>query len=236
MWLWPLFGGLPAFALPSCPSSTAYDFASNAWYPSDGDVGGIRAPVNLRRDGSVCTGGPQLGFAAGWIGIENSAGTSIAQIGFIHVYDPNLGVGKYCEFWAIDGGAAHLYNCGAWGDDALLHFMITKGTSYYNIQDCGSGSGYSNCTSKNATQSIYSSAFALVSAETNYGRSGCTVHIMGTSADPQVEGATGDPIQGKHDGDAWGTKSLTASGPVCSHYHQGAANAYNHAWDDRNAS
>src|SRR2546421_404545 len=97
---------------PQCPSLIAYDLDGQTWAPSDGDVAAVRAPIQMRTDGLVCSGGPVAGFALAWIGIENSAKTSLVAIGFDHFYDSNLGTGRYCRFWATDGSSAHDYGCG----------------------------------------------------------------------------------------------------------------------------
>src|SRR5215472_6173636 len=51
------------------------------WQQSNGGVGGIRAPINLRRDGLLCTDTNSDDFASAWISIQqgvwNGNGTGI---------------------------------------------------------------------------------------------------------------------------------------------------------------
>jgi hypothetical protein len=186
-------------------------------------------------------GGPEPGFSAAWVAIENTAGSRITQIGFIHVYDSTLGVGKICRFWAIGSGVAHEYGCGNQTDDVYTWFKILKQYNadtkayYYNIYDCGTGS-YNGCTSKNASEAAYASAFGLVAAETDFGRSACTVRIMGASSDKQKFATTNNPIEGLHDvGGIWDTKPLGGSGATCPHYGEEFTTSTMRSWDDRNA-
>jgi hypothetical protein len=237
-----VFRATDASALPGCPGSQDYDYVSNAWLPSDDFLAGIRAPIQARIDGAVCTGGTELGFAAAWIAINKLDGSSITQIGFLHVYDPDLGVGKVCRFWAIDGGTAHNYGCGSQTDDNFIWFKIERQYNsdtksyFYNIYDCGA-SGYTNCTSKNATQAAYANAFGVVAAETDYGRGNCTVRIMGSYGDKQNFGNTGYPISFQHDqGGSWGTKNMLGSPAYCGEYGGNFSDTTMGSWDGRNNS
>ena len=88
----------PALAT-ACPVQITSDFVSENW--SNGntymDVNGVRAPILTRLDGTVCGGGPEVGFDAAWISLEARGGVSITQIGFIHQSIP--GGQEYCRFW-----------------------------------------------------------------------------------------------------------------------------------------
>lgn len=238
-----VLGVQPALAIPSCPGSHAYDFVSSAWYPNDNQVAGIRAPIETRKDGAVCSGGPTLGFAASWIAIEKSDASRITQIGFIHIYNSQLQTGQHCRFWAIGSGAVHTYGCGNQTDGIFIYFKILKffdpdtRQNKYAIYDCGTNSNYSGCTVKNSSEVAYASAFGVVAAETNYGRSACTVRIMGSPGNKQNFGRTDHPIQGMHAiGDPWGVKSLTPSNAVCSNYDGDFANDIVLTWDSRNTN
>ncbi len=230
-----------AFAIPSCPSSKASDFVSEAWYPTDAVVAGIRAPVQLRTDGTVCSGGPEPGFAATYVAINNTAGSEIDQIGFIHVYDSSLGAGKYCRFWAIDGGGAHAYLCAHDSNDTYVYFQVIEfydpdtRQNYYSAEDCGTVGGYDSCTSHNSSQQAFASAFAFVSAETDFGRAACTVKIMGSASDEENIGNSSYAVEGEHHiGDSWGTKTMIGSPGVCVDYSGEFSNTALDTWDTRN--
>jgi hypothetical protein len=228
---------------PGCPSSVASDFVKSHWTPNDDDVNGIRAPIKVRRDGRVCTGGPELGFAAAWISIEDQGGTGITQIGWIHIYDPSIGAGKWCRFFAIGVGAVQTYGTCDPTDDTFLYLEIQKQFDperhayFYDVYDCGTGGGYGDCQSKSWSQAPYASSLAAIDVETDYGKSACTVEIMGSSDDRQNFGQISPsyPIQGQNDaGDGWGTKTLVGGNATCSDYLGTFSDSQMKTYDDRN--
>jgi hypothetical protein len=81
----------------TCPGTQVFGFLANTWLPSDGNVWGFRAPINLRKgshSGSVCiiNGSGDIGHADVWVGIEGAG--AISQIGWTH--DGSMG---YCRFY-----------------------------------------------------------------------------------------------------------------------------------------
>jgi hypothetical protein len=194
----------------------------------------------MRIDGLVCTGGPEIGFSAAWIGIDNTAETSITQIGFIHQWDSALGTGIYCRFWAIDGGGVHDYGCGNTSDDTFVYFQVQRFTDpithadFYDILDCGTAGGYGNCTSKDSQQVAYTSAFGVLGAESDYGKSACTIRIMGSTSDKQNFGTSTFTIEGMHGAGSWGNKTWSGQGAVCNDYGGNTGNFTRSAWDTRN--
>jgi hypothetical protein len=238
-----VFQPIPAFAvLPDCPSPQAYDFIKSHWTPSDNNVTGIRAPLKVRLDGLVCKDTTYPGFAAAWIAIENQDSNGITQIGWIHFYDPSIDSGKWCRFFAIGTGAVQTYGSCAPADDVFLYVKIQnqfdpeRHANFYNVYDCGTGGGYTDCVSKTWSQADYVHSLAAIDAETNYG---CTVHIMGYSADTQNDGRNSpdDPIQGQDDpGGGWSIKSLDATPATCSNYKATFSDSQMKVHDDRNNS
>jgi hypothetical protein len=71
---------------PANPDCGSENYAQNGayWGPSNGFVGGIRSPINLRTDGELCTSSND--FAADWIGIVEVGGPDIAQIGLTKLW------------------------------------------------------------------------------------------------------------------------------------------------------
>ena len=230
---------VPAYAA-NCPANSAYDFVSNDWNPSNNDVEGIRAPIVLVTDAVTCSNSLGEGFAAAYIAIENNAITKITQIGFSGDYDPSLGGTKYCRFWAIDSGVPNNYGTCSLTNNLQAFFKIhtwtlSGGSTVYRVEDCFGDSTYTSCTVENQSEAKYTSSWAFVAEETNYGQSACTVHILGSSSNHLNIGTGTSGIEGQvTQQGSWGTESLTYDPPVCSHYQGNPSNTRIGIWDDRN--
>lgn len=222
----------------TCPSSPHHDWVSSAWNTTS--ARGVRAPVQLRKTGTVCTvsGSQEQDQDSDWIAIEPGNAQKIVQAGFVHLHNYSLGVNQYCRFWANGGGAVHAYKCGSDSGGKYVYFVVRLVNAYYGyyykILDCGT-SGYGSCTTKNASQPSFSSPWGLVSAETSYGGTACTDRIMGSPSLPANIGTSAHAIQWQTKvGGSWGTKSLNSSNGVCSHYKAGFSNTIVSTWDNRN--
>ena len=120
-----------------CPSPS-YQFVYDEWSPTDGDIAGMRSPIQLRRTGDVCS---PSGVLYEWVGTYNSATVEISQIGWAH-YLP-LG---FCRFtyWASSGSSSGVdfSRCGSDPAGTIRPYKIEE-TSYpsgdyrYSIYDCG---------------------------------------------------------------------------------------------------
>lgn len=228
-------------ANPTCPAKLAGDMQGMTWMPPRSDLSGVRAPIEMKTDGLVCSGGTYYGFAASWIGIESGGFNSITQVGVYHFYNNGTGTGEFCRFWAIDGGAPHTYGCNQQVNDQLVYFEIFRFTDpsthmlLYDILDCGTAGGYGSCTGKDSSQVAYSTAFGIASAETDYGQDACTVQIMGSSTAAQRFGTSAYPIEGTLGDSSWQTRSFApGSGPICQDYPGTFKPERQWIWDTRN--
>lgn len=188
---------------------SAQVFAS--WYPSSDVTGGVRAPIQSRRDGRECDPGKgSYAFgAAVWIGIQGQGSNgTLAQGGFIRQYDHHDGNDEvqFCKFDQVYPQIqVDLYACGsAAGNDVYVYFEVLRQGGYDNIYDCGQANPnytFSSCTEKNA-MTVNPTDFAEASAENN-SRS-CYTEIMGSSGDADNVGTAANPM-GVYDGGSWGT-------------------------------
>ncbi|HWB66188.1 MAG TPA: hypothetical protein VG708_05105 [Mycobacteriales bacterium] len=229
-----------AFAVPSCPGSFQYDYVANDWTPSSNPQG-IRSPIVLVTDTTPCNSGSIVttGIAAGYIAIDNDAGTKISQIGFYSYWDPSLSTTTYCKFWAIDGGSPNFYGPCSLDNNHQTFFKIhtytSGGSTVYRLDDCSSDSTYGTCTVENADEAEYSNSYAFTAEETDYGGSSCTVKIMGSSSNHFNIGTSTDGVQGQTtEGGGWSTQNFIYIPPNCSHYQANAGNTKMGVWDDRN--
>jgi hypothetical protein len=202
----------------------------------------VRTPIESRIDGRVCK--EAGGLSLSWLGILDQGSTHLVQIGFDHIWDPTLGIGKHCRFWANDEGSPLVQSgCGSQVNDQFVWFKIEKlyddgrRGDYYYIYDCGTDGGYDTCLLRNSTQPDFGSSTGIVALESKHGDNQCAVQIMGSLGDPQDFGKTGYPIAGKHNlGDPWEAKPLTPGVAMCIHYDNNFGIHTMDTWDDRNDS
>jgi len=199
---------------PTCPSGSVQDTqVISEWRPSNGIVDGIRAPVELRTDGLLCTDySPYIvPVLYDWIGIESSNNTEIAQIGWEHTFGSDGS--EYCRFWAIDGGENPTsYDCTGQMNKVYVYFRIQVDVDQtYQIDDCGTEGDFNDCTQENANESVFSSAYDVSSSEALYA---CTTEILGDNADP-VNFGTSSWGQVGEDGSGWDDRSWTTPVSTC---------------------
>ena len=222
---------------PQC-FAVDYDFAGASWRPSDGAVDGIRAPINMVRDGLLCAGSQSLGndFVSPWIGIEDHNSHGITQIGFDHSWGPD-GNPRYCRFWATGIGMPHDYDCGADPNGTTVYFRVetyeSADNTYYKVYDCGV-SGFSNpCTIKNAGTRAYSNAYASAASETNHG---CASYMQGSTSDKVTFGNSLWRLDG-NDGSGWGARTWALINTRCTGDYSAAITSNGvSTWDTRNSS
>jgi hypothetical protein len=201
------------------------------WTPSDNAATGFRSVITLQRNSVLCDNGAP-GMVSDWVGIDNNAGSKITQIGFYH--ERISGVTHYERFWAIDDGTPNFYKEGD-TDGTSIYFKVAaklEGDTWFLVPyDCGA-SDFSTCTAENFDEQAYSASYGYVKAETNYGGSGCTAVMAGSS----TTAASFDAIQGQHAySTTWGDKSLSERYPTCNHYkQQDYGNTAFYTWDNRN--
>ena len=233
-----------------CPGSQTHDNKGIFGVPPDNEIGGVRAPIQARLDGTVCSAAPfgPDSFSAAWLAVEEgNTGNGISQIGITHIYSGLLGSAGFCKFWAIGSGTDyHLYGCNTLTDGAYTHFKILKylsagGVLRYEIDDCGA-SGYSGCTNKSSEQVKYSTEEWAFDQETNYGGVGvCTNRFMGTTGNPVNIGRSGDQYQTMPDynsGNWINPNNWQFTSQDCLHYgfHLNTGGGIMTTWDDRNTS
>jgi hypothetical protein len=223
--VWLPLAAQPAGAV-TCPGQADRAFRSENWNPTNDSPAGFRAPVVLRRSGTLCS---PYGTSSSWVGIESIVNLGIAQIGWIH----ESGIG-YCRFWEWADGQGYdtgpiLYgNCG----DSDATEILFKVSEWFNpdeqnydlsLYDCGTVD-WGSCTSKSTGPRVdkISSREALVSSEVNFGGSDCTPtnEMMGSQGYRVRFGETDDTIKGQNSpGATFGVRSLSYEHPgVCSHY------------------
>jgi hypothetical protein len=230
----------PALAFSSCPGANHYDFVSSAWYPSGGLAAGVEAPVQLRETGTVCSGGPTDSADSDWIAIEPSSGAQIVQMGFVHLYNSAISDEQYCRFWANGGGGVHAYHCGNDVGGTFVYYKIIEffdvgtHTYLYDLEDCGPD-GYTSCTTRNSSQTAWTSSFGVVSAESNYGGSTCMTRIMGNDTHPANLGTDVNPIEWQASvGGSFATRSLSSTNANCADYQGAFTDSVVSTWDSRN--
>jgi hypothetical protein len=222
----------------SCPGTLNYDFIQDRWEPADQANAGFRAPIELRKNGDVCS---DNGVVYEWVGIfTNGSNGGISQIGWADYYPMG-----YCRFWYWDNGngsnSGVMFNhC---GDDSIgtSRFFKVEETNYsgthrYSIYDCGTG-GWGTCNSLDNGPGVNSigdvNAGALTESPTGQN---CKNIIMGSSGNPTVFGGGPGDIQGmKQLSGSWDVRSLDYIGPACSHYDTGThSDSQMKTYDDRN--
>jgi hypothetical protein len=220
-----------AVALPSC-GPLEYDWIGHQWQDNtDAQIKGVRAPIQLRKDSTLCSGGTDP-FTANWIAITDTT-NQISQAGWVHED------GAYCAFWAVNTGTSHDYSCGL-ADDTYRWFEVQQVQGvpdYLQVLDCGGGGGYSACTVK-GTDNTYAVQNSQVATETDYGLTQCTIVENGTSADRVNFGTSSYPMQFKYEmGGSWGTPAASVNfAPGCTHYTKSYSSSASTmtTWDDRN--
>jgi hypothetical protein len=213
------------------------DFVFQDWTRSLNDVQGIRAPIDLRTNGVVCS---PNGTSSSWIGIQD--GSHLTQIGFLHYYDTNLQTGVFCKFWENLPNPPQLYSCGISNNDTYTYYKIQEyndgSTVAYAIDDCGSSGGYSSCTQKNGTEGAYANPFGVVAAEIH---GACGSYVMGSSADPERVGTDSFPLEGDVP-NGWAERTWSSisypTSPACavSDYSGDAFTQGFRSWDVRTGS
>jgi hypothetical protein len=231
----------PALANPACQTYRP-NFASWTWTPSSNDVAGVRAPILIRTDGELCSGGNQT-FITAWIGIQDQHSNGITQIGYDRHFNSS-GTAEHCRFWAIGTGSPHYYDCETDANDTFVFFRIEQyrandGQLYYNVEDCGTEGDFNNCTIKSGTQPVYLAPQGSVASEVNYGdvQDGCPEQMLGSSSDPVLYGNSSWGLRGKNSS-GWAARSW-AAGPTngCSTDYRGATTSDGvKTWDSRNTS
>jgi hypothetical protein len=211
------------------------------WQPSNGDVGGIRAPINLRRDWELCTDSNDDDFMAVWIAIEqgtfNGNATGITQAGWIHERNGNGTASEDCRFWAIGIGVSNAYDCTD-SDNTTVYFRIDTysapgGDLFYNVDDCGTAGNFDNCTNKSASQDAYSSAFASPTSEVVHP---CQSVMLGSPGDTVDYGNDNWGVVGNN-GSGWDIRSWTAFNQGCTaDYKMNLSGDQMQTWDTRNTS
>jgi len=207
------------------------------------DVQGVRAPIETRKDGSLCDPSVNPGTNdSSWIMIQqfNSA-DNVVQIGYYRYW--KNGTSTLCKFWAKHGGVAQPYDCGNLSDNFFTWFTIhpTSDGAHYVIADCGNGGDYIGCTTESSNQAVYSNPVGDVAQEEWWG---CGLHIFGASTNKQQVGASGSFVQGEGTGLNWSARTWNSQPDNCGNGTWGTA--YNHTqdnngqimyfWDDRNNS
>lgn len=229
-----------ATAAGSCPSTVRYDFSGGTYFPSDTDLGGVRAPIQLVKSGTACS--PVDGFVATWVSIVFPGTSGITQIGSEHDVNQVTDTAQYCRFWAIGTGTPHDYGCGSQTDQQYVFFKIKKFYDpvyhkfYYDVGDCGAGNPtYAGCTSRSSSQVAYSEEESQAEMETDYGGPACTLREMGL-ASQKLNIGTGTnylEIMGDYAG-AWGTRDWITNGPDCGQYRLEQFDTFMRFWDARN--
>lgn len=199
-------------------------------YPGDNHVGGVRAGVQLRRDGSVCeNGGTAVTGVANWIGLEGDLNQGLVQLGIYHRRDLN-GVAHFCKFKEVLPGPPHSYDCSL-DDGSYVFFEISKyhgsdGT-YVEGDDCGvSDPTYSSCTTEFAGIPDSTIPYDLAEAISETQAGGCLNQIMGDDSNKANIGNAAHGVQVERDfGDPWITPTLEP-------YSQDGANKCSHFQKD----
>jgi hypothetical protein len=220
-----------------------YNFVGWTWTPAGNDVEGVRAPILIRLDGSLCANTTHTAFATAWIAIQDQNSQGITQIGYDRHFNSD-GSTSHCRFWAIGTGAPHYYDC----DDSngtFVYFRIVQyligANPFYMVEDCGTASGgfNNNCTTENATQAAYAAPQGAVFSETDYGDSlsGCPTQMLGDNTNPVLYGNSSWDLNGKNSS-GWATRGWVFNGPFgCSGDYKGETTFDGvGTWDSRNTS
>ena len=100
----------------------------------------------------------------------------------------------WCRFFAGDTGAVQQYDCGSSNNDTFVWFTIHPNPNgNYEIDDCGTSGGYSNCTMMWNNNTIYTSALGATDSETPLG---CEILELGSTSDQLNVGNSNYNVQG----------------------------------------
>jgi hypothetical protein len=212
----------------TCTTADDHDGVAYFWYPGATTTvaAGMEAPLQLRKEGTVCSGSP-YGFSATFIAIVPNGTLNIIQIGLIHQWDAGTGTDRYCKWWAKGIGSINLFQCGL-GSDDYFYFRIAQpaGGGQFQIEVCGKALHYADgCTvmgSQNDT-GVWADTAGFTWYENSDGKT-CLDRGMGTSANPANLGDSADSVK------FMGTSGYTfhtvspvelypGDPPTCSHYH-----------------
>jgi hypothetical protein len=256
--------------LSGVPSATALagcNFYGNAHYgadnqPGDGNIGGIRAPIQTRRDGTLCDPGGNDPVGTGnWIGIQSGStsnrGAKIVQIGLVHIWDPVFDQEKFAHFWEVIDGSdgrtdkPHYYNFIGSQDDIFVYFRINKidggagNPNLYRISECGAQNPtYDNCDTEDNNETVFNNDFSLAYAENQPGQGApgaCQIRMMGSTADKVDIGTDDHPIDSQPDFQgSWSESGFSShlDGATCSREFVNVHGTNNNevaTWDSDNA-
>jgi hypothetical protein len=235
----------PASATATCDPPLADNETKDTWAPSNETPYGIRAPITITTDATVCAGpsGWEPGFNSVWVGInsKDQSPARIAQIGFIGQYDASLGGVEYCRFWATGGGGVKPYGQCQVTNDYSRNFKVkvveegTQNTPAYELEDCPPGAWDQTCQVEDASEVQYQDALAYAVSEVDY--HGCQIWELGSSSDHVNFGSSTYNIQGEpsYNG-SWSTPSLNTSTPqsCTTKYESNFNSGYFGTWDYRN--
>lgn len=241
--------------LPSCDTD-AGNLAGAGYHASDGVTRGVRAPLELRRDGHLCISGAgeEPAFVATWIGIQSDGSADLVQIGRMHVVMPGDTSATFTRFIAIFVGGTETYftyydvNDSLDTDGLYTYFQISTFYNagafkyYYDIAD-NCGSTYSHCEARYDGQSMFTTPQTNSGEfETESDTSSCSAELMGDTASPIYLGKTsggGDALQEMGSGGNWRTNGFNASSQFsCPYYKEttSSGSSYMLSWDTRNTS
>jgi hypothetical protein len=195
-----------------------------AWTPPDDTTGGIRAPVQVRRDGRECdfgAGYTGVGSAI-WIAIENQDASGLVQVGFLREYDHHSTFDevRFCKMKEVypEEPSTIPFDCGSVGsDDTFVYFEVNRVGGGYRIYDCGVGDPtYTSCgTAIDSRSSTYPKDFAVEAAENNSGS--CYDEVLGSSGDADNVGTTTHQSEIQDNLGSWTPRNMTGylSGHRC---------------------
>lgn len=239
-----LGAGPAAASVNYCGTPDYYhSFYGQKWNASFGYLStGLRAPVQLRTNSSVCV--PPAGYekdeASNWIGFEPGSQTAVVQLGYIKLIDDaSIGTVKTCRFWGTGAGNVHAYHCGDETAGDQVWFQITSQTKdganglYYYLQDCGTSGGYNNCVTKDISQPTWSDGLGFANSEVSYS---CQDKMAGSYTSAAHVGGNTYPIKGQTDGGPWAIRSFNpyTYHPCSNSYHSNVSDQTLETWDERN--
>lgn len=143
-----LFLSLPGESTTgTCPSTSSYEWTVDRWSPADGDLAGMRSPIELRKSGDVCS---PNGVVYQWVGVWTDS--AISQIGWGSQH--TLGFCRF-TFWETSSYSSGIQwsRCGTDPPGTVRLFKV-EDTQYgpptfihrFSIYDCGV-SGWNGCGS-----------------------------------------------------------------------------------------
>ncbi len=197
-----------AWALNCDINSDHHTFGSFFWTRTGNDVYGVRAPIQKRVDGEICsdsTADPAINWSSIWISIFQSTPghNGINQAGMMHVV--KNGNHTWCRAYAGGTGQWTAYDCGSDNNDQFVWFQIRTTTDglHYHIEDCGTSGGYGSCTLDFGADSPYPDPEGGTFIETYFG---CEISITGSQADQQNVGNSTYHLQGEANNGTGGTE------------------------------